>query len=394
MSGQPLGRRQLLAGGCACLACGVLGAGQAAGVPGTDLPPGYRPQDADERGLWMQVDAYEKELARSNLVVRDEALSAYLKDILCRLGGPHCADVRIYVVRVPYANASMAPTGLMEVWTGMFLRTRSEAQLAAVLGHELGHYARRHSLALWRNVRGKTDLLSFLGLGLGAAGAYQAGAVAQLATIASIYGFSRDAEREADSFGLAAMARAGYAPAEASRVWQQFIEERDATARGRGRSRRDPEGMIFSTHPPTTERMDSLRAAAAAMPAGESFRDRYLSALSPHWMRLLDDQIKLNDFGGSLYLINALGEGGWRPEFLHARGELQRQRGRPGDLESAAADYAAALAMPGAPAQAHRGLGYVLLKLGRPEEARAHFRAYLAAAPLATDGALIAQMAQ
>jgi len=53
----------------------------------------------------------------------------------------------------------MAPNGMMQVATGLLLRTANEAQLAYVLGHELGHYRRRHSMQRWSDFQAKAGNL-------------------------------------------------------------------------------------------------------------------------------------------------------------------------------------------------------------------------------------------
>ena len=57
----------------------------------------------------------------------------------------------------PAFNASIAANGYMEVWSGLLLRVDDEAQLAFVLGHEIGHYRERHSVALMRTLRGRAN---------------------------------------------------------------------------------------------------------------------------------------------------------------------------------------------------------------------------------------------
>lgn len=379
-----ISRRLFMASGCACLAAPRL----LAAPP--DLPPSYKPQSSDERGMWMQMAAYEEELRRSQFVIRDKALNDYVRGIVCRLVGPHCPDIRVYIVRTPQFNASMAPNGMMEILSGLLLRMQSEAQLAAVLGHEIGHYLRQHSLKLWRDVRSKGDVLSFLGLGLAVGGAYQLGQAAQLVTIASIYGFSREAEREADAVSLPMLRNAGYDPRDAARVWQQLIAEQDATARARGRKRRDRDPVIFATHPTSEERLSRLAATAATLPGGERHRERYMKAIEPYWVGFIDDQVKLNDFGGTSYLLDQLGAEGWRPILLYGKGELHRLRNKPGDLEQAADYYRRAVAMADPPPEAFRGLGYTLIKLGQRESGKAALQRYLALAPDAKDRAIVA----
>lgn len=64
----------------------------------------------------------------------------------------------------------MAPNGMMSVYTGLLLRTQNEAQLAAVLGHEIGHYLARHSLQRFEVEQATMTATGILGMGLGAAG--------------------------------------------------------------------------------------------------------------------------------------------------------------------------------------------------------------------------------
>ena len=124
----------------------------------------------DEGGLWSLMDREETRLRRSPFSLRDPRLRDYVQDIACRLAGEHCPDVRVYLVQTPLFNASMAPNGMMQVWTGLMLRVDNEAQLAAVLGHEIGHYLSRHSLERLRDVKSRAAFGQFLGL-LGVAGA-------------------------------------------------------------------------------------------------------------------------------------------------------------------------------------------------------------------------------
>ena len=73
------------------------------------------------------MDRAEAQLRRSPFVLRDEKLRAYVQDITCRLASQHCPDVRVHLVRTPYFNASMAPNGMMQVWSGLLLRVENEA---------------------------------------------------------------------------------------------------------------------------------------------------------------------------------------------------------------------------------------------------------------------------
>lgn len=168
-------RRALVALGCAHCA-GWLARGAWAQEPAVLSLPGRfsRPDLAtDEGGLWALMDREETRLRRSPFVVRDHGLREYLHGLACRLAGEHCPDIRVYPVRTPWFNASMAPNGMMQVWTGLLLRVENEAQLAAVLGHEIGHYLRRHALERLRDARSRSAFGQILGVALGG-GAHRA----------------------------------------------------------------------------------------------------------------------------------------------------------------------------------------------------------------------------
>ena len=182
-----------------------LGLGIAAFAPGADaalrpMAPGERPAaDSTEAELWYGMDRAEQELRGLPQVERDAALNAYLRDVLCRVAGPHCGDLRVYVVTAPEFNASMAPNGATLVFTGALLRLRSEDEIAVLLGHEFAHYRQRHSLQQWRASKRRSATMGTVGLATLGAGIGLVGGVAQLAGTAGLSGFSREHERDRKS---------------------------------------------------------------------------------------------------------------------------------------------------------------------------------------------------
>jgi predicted Zn-dependent protease len=399
----PLTRRMMLGGlGCACCA-GLIGAGEAqARIRPQDMRPligpGYRPTDADERGMWQQYERVEQEIAGSNLLITDPNLVSYLRTIVGRVGGVAANDLRIYLARVPEFNAFMAPTGFMVVFSGLLTRMRDEAQLSAVIAHEAGHFLRRHHIRRWRDIRRRTDLFAIfaMGAGVGGAGAgvYLGDAVrlAQVGTILTLAAYSRELEAEADAMGVLQMAETGYEPLAAPEVWRQLIQEMEASAEMRRRRPRRGYSLL-ATHPAPESRMADLRASAEEVKAGgrsyDRGRDRYLRALGSHRKTLLDDQVKLNDPGASLYIIRNLASDGWNGLLRFYEGETYRLRGRRGDRELAYASYAAAVALPDAPPEAWRMHGYALIQAGRRDEGRAALSRYLQLAPDAPDAAMV-----
>ncbi|MEO8125218.1 MAG: M48 family metalloprotease, partial [Burkholderiales bacterium] len=111
--------------------------------------------DQDEGGLWALMDREEARVRRSPFRLREVALNTYLSGVACKLGAEHCPDIRVYAVRMPYFNANMAPNGMLQIWSGLLLRMDNEAQLGAIIAHEIGHYLQRHSLERLRDAEAR-----------------------------------------------------------------------------------------------------------------------------------------------------------------------------------------------------------------------------------------------
>ena len=385
-------RRRFLLGCCGCLALGAL----AERSPAAERwhPPGRfaRPEEAsDEGGLWALMDREEERLKRSAFVMRDKTLNDYVTGLACRLAGNHCPDVRVYLVRTPHFNASMAPNGMLQVWSGLLLRASNEAQLAAILGHEIGHYYARHSLQQLRDVKARAAWAQFAGMILARARAGDLGNVAQLGILASLFAYSREHEREADRIGLDMMTRAGYAPGEAATVWAQLLEE----IQGDKISNEDyaSQSILFATHPPIEERRETLAAQARELARPEAINlgaAAYRGALSGHRSMFLEDEVRRRRYGESLVLFERMQKGsGGDGEVEFFRGEVYRMRNEKGDLELALKAYRQAETMPGAPAELFRSEGLVLRQLKQDEGARAAFRRYLELKPAAEDAELV-----
>jgi predicted Zn-dependent protease len=273
-----------------------------------------------------------------------------------------------------------------------------------VLGHEAGHYFRKHTLQQYRSIRRKAATGAVIGAAAGIAvgpgrGAFDASWIdvaygINLALVLSVFEFSRDMETEADAYGITLLNRAGYQPHAAAGIWRQLIEERKQSAQQRRKRYNDRADSIVSTHPPSDERMvdladtaDELRASGS--PASFEGRDEWRAAMRPHLAALLAEQIKRNDPGASLYLVNSLAQDGWTGLLRYQEGEAYRLRGEPADATRAAEAYAAAVQLPDAPPEAWRAQGYALLKAGRNDAAKEALGRYLQCNPNASDAAMV-----
>ena len=403
-------RRGFVAGGvCGCLCCA---AGQSlAKVLSTTLQPlvsqDYAPVDADERGMWQEWRELEDEMSQSELLLRAPDLQEYTVAVIDRLLGRPATDLRVYIVRDARFNASMTPTGMMLVHTGLLARLTDEAQFATVLGHEAGHYFRKHSIERYRDIRTKSAIGAFIAAGANAAAGYYAmqgydgrswidlaNSINQ-ALVLSVLRFSREQESEADAYGIGLMANSGYRTSAAAEVWRQIIEERMASADERDKKYRDGALSAYSTHPPSGERMVDLAETADRLAASRGDVPEFAGAeqwhrvIGPFLPALIEEQVKLNDPGASMHLLETHARFGWNGVLRYYEGEIYRLRGAAGDLPLAAAAYAAAVAYPDAPPEAWRAHGYALLKLGRREDGTQALLRYLEVRPDAKDAAMV-----
>lgn len=391
-------------GGCACCLAQPAGAY----VLPTDLEPligpDYQPVDTDERGIWQSCERIEETIQTSNRLFRAPELQKYTHEVVERLLGRPASELRIYLMHDATFNAAMFPNGMMVVHTGFMVRARNEAQYAAVLGHEAGHYFRKHTLQQYRSIRTKAAVGALISVGAGIAagaggGTYDASWIdvangINLALMLSVFTYSRAMETEADAYGISLMNRSGYQPHSAADVWRQLIDERKQSAEHRKKRYNDRADSIVSTHPPSEDRMEDLSETAEMMRSEGSEsnfdgRDAWVAAMRPHMPALLAEQVKRNDPGASLYLVHSLAKDGWTGQLHYQEGEIYRMRGAPEDGVKAATAYAASVQLPDAPPEAWRAHGYALLKAGNATDGRGALARYLELDPAAADANMV-----
>ncbi|MCG3169609.1 MAG: Beta-barrel assembly-enhancing protease [Pseudomonadales bacterium] len=241
-------------------------------------------------------------------VYEHAALGAYVTRIGSRLARDSDRPGLEYTFTVldsPDINAFATPGGFVYLNRGLLLHLQSEAELAAVLAHEIAHITERH--ASRQDVMSKTSSVASLALGVLAAigtGSGAVGSVAQdaaaTAGTAMVRGYGRDMELEADREGAKFMQRSGYDPLAMVEVLGA-LKEQESFARVRARAEgRQPSVYhgVFSTHPRNDQRLQEVVAAAAKLPPGAA------PAIDVDEFRRVTDGMKFGERRGAAAVVD------------------------------------------------------------------------------------------
>ena len=217
----------------------------------------------------------DEEVVESLGLYPDEDLQAYVDRIgrdLAAVSERPDLPWTFRVVDDPVVNAFALPGGFIYVTRGILAHLNSEAELAGVLGHEIGHVTGRHAVERLSKAQ-----LAQIGLGVGMAVSEDVarfGDLAQQGLGVLFLKFSRDDERQSDDLGLRYMIRAGYDPREMPDVFETL--RRVSEAQGAGRI----PGWL-STHPAPENRIERIdeRLPETVSPDAVVARERYLHRL-------------------------------------------------------------------------------------------------------------------
>lgn len=240
--------------------------------------------------------------------LQDTALNNYInqtgKTLAARTHRPHM-PYSFRGVNATYVNAYAFPGGSIAATRGILLDLENEAQLAALLGHELGHVNARHTA----EQMSKSTLINLFVGGLSTVVGTQSSGLGKLASQLGMVGagallasYSRDNEREADALGLEYMVRSGYNA-------KGFVGLMDMLRRT---SKYKPSAieLMFATHPMSDERYrTAVEAVDTQYRSSQSFslyRDRYMD----HTAKLRKIKLTIEELqkGETLMAKNKYGE--------------------------------------------------------------------------------------
>jgi predicted Zn-dependent protease len=206
----------------------------------------------------------------------DPAIQAYVSAIGQRLVAqtetPQ-APFRFTVLDSPIINAMSLPGGYIYVTRGILALVDNEAQLASVVGHEIGHVVGHH-IALQKSQSIALRVLSRVLVAV--TGMKEVGTLSGLGSSVYLFSYSREQESEADTLGLRYMTRAGLDPASMVAMLTKLRADQRLQARLAGRSPDTAdEFSLWADHPLTIERInDTATAVAATATAGQGVTGR------------------------------------------------------------------------------------------------------------------------
>ena len=210
--------------------------------------------DEEEAGIGKQVDA---EVRQSNKLLPDSAWQAYLAEVgkkIVKVCDRPNLDYHFAVIESDQINAFATPGGYVFFYTGILRMMDNEAEMAAVMAHEISHVVGRHSVKHLQIAYGGALGLQLI---LGDQSNKLAGEIAATVMILAMTGYGRSHELEADEFGVYYMQKAGYNPKAAKSMFEKLSQLSGSARQGFFES-------LTATHPDTQERLARIDAEIAS----------------------------------------------------------------------------------------------------------------------------------
>jgi predicted Zn-dependent protease len=356
-------------------------------VPVTEAPLSRE----DEQMLWRRAQEEQKAIKGSGVLYQDPEVESYLNRIVKKLQLNSTSpdiDFQIKVVKDPNLNAFAYPNGVIYIHTGILARMDNEAQLAALLAHEMTHCTHRHSLSVWRSIKNRPVYFDTIRKTLAKIAMTRGLAqfLGMTGSLAAVSGYTRELETEADRVGLDLMVQANYDPEEALKLFEHL--EREIEIKGLD------EPYFFGTHPNVRQRIENVKNWLGAHNSGKDRRFKNTEIFQSMMSELMLDNARL-DLRQGRYCIARRTLRKYlttKPQDARAyylMGEIYRQRDRRNDAEAALNHYEKAISLNPSFAKPHMAMGLIHYKGGDRRLAQKYFETCLLLSPNTPDKAYI-----
>ncbi len=207
---------------------------------------------------------YAQEINAQLPIVQDPELNRYINvlgDSIAHLTSRADLDWHFFIVDSKEVNAFAVPGGYVYVNRGLVERTANMDELAGVLGHEIGHVVRRHSIKQMEKAQGANIGVTLACVLTSICNSQAAGALIKVGGTAVFARFCRQDEAEADQEAVTNTIRAGISPRGIVTMFEKLIAER--------KSRPAAVEGWFATHPLEEDRIAAVRATISSIPAAQ-----------------------------------------------------------------------------------------------------------------------------
>lgn len=365
---------------CLCLSFAFIFAGC------SSTSTNYKPFEANssieattdtERRLWAASEKLDKAIKKSGQIFKHEPLRAYLQDIMDKLYPEFKGKIKVQLLKDPILNAFALPNGSIYVNTGLIAAMENEAQLAAVLAHEGIHFTQKHGAKQrenFHNTFGASLVVSLLGVPY----------LAQLVTLSSIFGYSKEHEMEADTLGHKRLVKAGYDYKEAPKTFEHLLLEVKAN--------KIKQPFFFSTHPALEKRIENFTELNKTINASNTKRgtQKYNHHVYTLREKVLREKIKSGQYNSVIAVLTHEKLKAIYPDLSpFYLGEAYRLRGEKDDRKKAMETYLALKESNPDYPPVYKSLGMIYYKNKIFSKATFHFEKYLALNPGCKDAGFI-----
>jgi len=238
---------------------------------------------SEEDEIRVGAEEHPKIIKQFGGVYEDRPVNAYIRSIgkkLAAISEVPNLPYRFTILNDERVNAFAVPGGYVYITRGLLALAETEAEVAGVLAHEIGHITARHTAQRYSTTMATNIGLTVIGVIGSAAGLPSGlGRLASVGAQAAIQGYSRQQELEADMLGVRYMTRMGYDP----NAMTSFFKKLDAhsTLEATLQGKDGVSHNIMSTHPRTAQRIAQAIELAKAKPVANprNGREDYLERI-------------------------------------------------------------------------------------------------------------------